>query len=144
MSTATIDLWGPEITIKRQTPLTILRAQAVLLEQKTGGILRGKIQTTIVDNSTKHELLVFAPLLDNYSLAILSATHHVDLVYPVHVSSRGLDLEFSGTGTRTAEAQVQFVELLAHILVSPYVRGVLDSLIAQSNEAAEGTSVANG
>lgn len=79
------DLWGdlPKAETLR-TPLVILKEQAELLEQKTGGLLVGQIGGKQSGTGFQYQFSIVAPTLNNYSYSVLIISHDIGF-YPVTV-----------------------------------------------------------
>ncbi len=157
MTTLTPDLWGDGIAVKVRSPLVILRQQANLLEQKTGGILRAEVQSVHSEERVKHGLVVMALAL-RYSISIVEVEHGLDMPYPASLTSINdksasflfgasvgfpkimnlLEKSDSLVGKITSEPE--FIEELGKALKSARVSAVISSLIARSNEIAESPS----
>ncbi len=151
MASAIPDLWPDDIRVDVVTPVAILRAQEGSLEKKTKGILHTKLSTTTGEDWVQHQLDLVAPLLQKYRVTLLTARHDLKIVYPVIVTARGFRLDSkSGFPTpppplampnaaleadqREAKTENEFIDLVKSVLQSRSVRGLIESLIAQSNE----------
>ena len=74
------DLWPviSEFDVKT-TPLSVLREQARLLGEKTGGKLQAELVTFPVESDLRHNLEIVAPSLGGYRFLLLSITHPPEL-----------------------------------------------------------------
>jgi hypothetical protein len=127
-------LWPDDIKTTVLTPLAILRVQANALASATKGLLEAGVNSVTSGEQLQHHLDIVAPALD-YTHRIVTVTHHKTLVYPAliraQVSLSGQILE------ENAAADEELMALLHQVLASPYVRSILSSLIARSNERAK-------
>ncbi|HYR59662.1 MAG TPA: hypothetical protein VEO95_13570 [Chthoniobacteraceae bacterium] len=128
------NLWG-EIPLdeKIETPLSILKAQAVALNKVTKGILDGRVVQTSSDDNLIYEFRIVAPTLGNYSATILKISHDIAL-YPVFVID-----DFSGGYTRAPNSEA-LKEALKSIFQSEPVRRIVRGLAAQATETASPVS----
>ena len=154
------DLWGEGIDIDELSPAIILNAQAVALQQRTGGVISAQILQR--NSPTNHELLFD---LDNDRTTqrsrLLVCRYAKDEVYPAWISSlalkSGTATAFSGglgslarqnqklpdwlqlnsdesEWTEVAYNQDGFVEILRRVLSSGYVMAKIASVVAKFNE----------
>lgn len=140
MSTAIPDLWPDDIRADVRPPVVVLRAQESLLAKKTQGILQAKLLTSESEKLVNHSLTLIAPALNFYRVNLLSATHDQEMVYPVTVTARCWFSDFLPDGgeeiekRRVAATEEEFIDLVRQALQSAEVRGLIQSLIARSNE----------
>ena len=148
--TGVLDLWSDDIRVTVLPPVAILRAQVAALSRKTEGLLRAEVGTDINQEKVELSLDLIAPVLNEYRITLLNTWHDTDLVYPATVKSRGLlppqakrpqmplNMVPAERNTppdeRIAETQEEFITILGEILKSGWVRSLLQSLIARSNE----------
>ncbi len=158
MSATIPDLWSDDIEVNLVSPVAILRAQTGFLERKTQGVLRAEVTSTTSDNREIHSLDLIAPALNGYRKSILSAAHAKDMIYPVTVRSEGLippdrglgdalarlAMGSSGPDRKSVSSQTELIEVVREILQSGYVRSLIHSLIARSNEGAAVEQDRNG
>jgi hypothetical protein len=168
MSAVLIPQWPDEIRVDVLSPLAILRQVEPTLKERTKGILTTEITTTSAKDVVEHHLDLIAPLIE-YRITILAARHHSVMVYPVTVKSRAFapaergrvaDIFMPGFSTiaaisaitkklseppddeRDAASQQEFAKLVQEVLHSPYVRALVNSLIARSNDSnGNGTAI---
>ncbi len=140
MPTAIPDLWSDDIRVDVLPPVAVLRAQEGLLAKKTQGILQAELLTSASETLVQHNLYLVAPALNFYRVSLLSATHNRKMVYPVTVIARRWFSEFFPNGSeeietkRVAATEEEFIDLVREALRSTEVRGLIQSLIARSNE----------
>jgi len=125
------DLWAPSIDMANVSPLSILKAQAEMLREKTAGLLDPLVETTMdARGLITHELFVKAPLLFDYAVPLVAVWHRDDGVYPVEIEKFERIFRRSGRCVSTE----QFAERLAELLQHDTMVAQLNSLIAQCNE----------
>lgn len=124
------NLWG-EISIDEtlETPVSILKAQAVALNKATKGILDGRVIQSSVHDHLVYEFRVVAPSLGNYSATILRIVHDMTL-YPVEVDS-----EFADQGITAADPGA-LRQALKRVFQSEEVRRIVRGLAAQAIETS--------
>jgi hypothetical protein len=148
------DLWSSDIQVRVLTPLAILRAQASLLRRKTQGLVEAVVDTRTSKESIRHHLDLIAPAVNGYRERMLTATHSPNRVYPVTVAAECFFPKGGNAATllaaiidklpeneRIAGTQDDFIKLVKEVLQSLQVRGAIESLIAQSNEAKSSEAV---
>lgn len=155
MSTTNVtDLWPDDIHADVLSPAMVLHAQVEALAKKSGGILRVDVRTDMNQEKIELSLDLIAPAVNDYRITLLKVWHDPDMVYPATVKSRGLlpaqarrgempqiplmaypPHESSMPDERTAETQEEFIKVISDILRSGWVRSLIQSLIARSNEA---------
>jgi hypothetical protein len=154
MTTAIPDLWSDDIRVDVLPPIAVLRAQEGLLAKKTQGILQAKLMTSESETLVQHNLYLVAPALNFYRVELLSAKHDRELIYPVTVTAHCWFSEFLPDEDEEIERRhvaataEEFIDLVRQALRSTEVRGLIQSLIARSNEIREHqgrpASTANG
>jgi len=139
------DLWPPEIVVEPLTPLEILRRQAEILDQRTGGRLRADVVTT--DSGPRSPLLaalqpgegrvyrvhrfeIVAEAL-RYRHQVFTCQHDLTLVYPVRV----MWTDESGDNERSAKGPAEFEQIVRACLASQQTVSVLYSLLARIRES---------
>jgi hypothetical protein len=152
------DLWSDDIKVDVVQPVVILRTQAGLLEKKTRGVLRSEVTTTRSPSGEVLGLDLLAPALNGYRKTLLTAAHAADMIYPLLVTSEALRALNRSPHTppgaismmadlllknheKEVSSQDEFIDTVRTILRSGYVRALISSLIAKSNEV---TSTQNG
>src|SRR4051812_31106878 len=84
-------LWGDLSNVEKvRTPAGILREQASILTEATGGILTGIVQVESSNGSFLNELAIKVSALGNYMYTVASAEHQADAIYPVQLWTRGM------------------------------------------------------
>ena len=118
------DLW-PETLVTTDTaaPVSILRRQAILLGEKTAGILEAEVTTTVGDKGNfTHDFYLVAPALDRYRYRLLTVTHPAAL-YPISVYSDIYQFE--------ADSEETFKGTLRDLLSSPRTQSLISAMVAQ-------------
>jgi hypothetical protein len=119
---------APEVVL---TPARILKRQAELIEEKSGGRLKGELEHGEDEKYSTWDIVVTAPSLD-YSARLFSCYHAKFLPYPITIESRVL----SG-GVEKADTELDFRNIVEKIFRSDYVRSVFQSLLARVGEVSE-------
>ncbi len=142
MATAQYDLWPPsfEAVSEPNPPIDILREQAALLEQKTGGMVLAEVKKVegydsniIVVSRGKtslpisHSFYLVAPALENYRYQLFRIEQPIEryplLIIGSPISDRDIEVE----------SQEGFVEILRRIFSDEKTQKVIQSLIAHSS-----------
>lgn len=133
------DLWPDLNPTGIVTPAAILKTQAVVLSQKSKGVLLGEVETWSTSQGIHHRLLLVVPALDNYRYELLSV-HHSITVYPVYVDSSPVPFtpgESKGIDGFLARRMIQdeerFREWLKEVFGATETRRILDNLLAQAS-----------
>jgi len=141
------DLWAERIRADVLPPAVILRAQESFLTKRTQGILEAKVFTVANESQLQHHLDLIAPALEHYRITLLTANHKREMVYPVTVTSEAFvkgsqsvvtavkaEVNSPPANQRQATTQEEFIQLVREALHSNEVVGMMQSLIARSNE----------
>lgn len=127
------DLWGDlPNTDDAKNPKQLLQEQAEKLAEKTGGVLRGSVGTSVEGNTIAMELDVVAPYINNYSVTVVRVTHN-ELIFPLYVH-RQLYEDHDYGEPDECRTFAEFENSLKRILQSSKVRAVIESLLIQSKE----------
>jgi hypothetical protein len=128
----TTDLWGdiPEPEAEK-TPFAILTEQASLLQEKTKGLLKGRVTRIIKEGSGQlcYMLEIVAPKLDNYSFGVLIISYDIDTIYPVTLECLVTYEDKDEDDIFTCESEEEFLSLLGNILSSKEVKKVIQRLL---------------
>ena len=123
---STQSLWGELPAVEAiRLPVVILREQAAKLTELTGGLLQGEVTTKQVQVGLRHNLLIVAPALDNYSFSVLVTVHGI-LAYPVEVHGS------ANSSYYQCDNESEFIEVVSKVLSSPEVHRTIGALLAQS------------
>jgi hypothetical protein len=134
------DLWGTLPAMEEiRTPYTVLLEQALLLEEKTDGLLIGRVERylppddpSVPQPEGELELLIVAPELDDYSYVVLSITYPVATLYPVTVEYDNKDDK-----SIICHSEKELLPALKKILSSEKTRRVIANLLAQISEEVQ-------
>jgi hypothetical protein len=124
------NLW-PDIRVDVVSPLAILRAQAEYLTVSTKGLLRAEVVTDQDRRQNRmYYLDVVAPVLQGRRLRLLGTSHPPGQMYPTNVGMASVP---AYKWTVCAD-QSEFERALAACLGSSAVRGIVSTLLAETNE----------
>jgi hypothetical protein len=122
-------LWpADKVSLDIVSPLAILKMQANALTTLTKGLLVGRVKSYDKEDQQRHQLQVFAPVIE-VTYTLLEVFHDKHKPYPVSISGSGL------LAAGYASTESRFIELLSVALSSDGTLGVINSAIAESNEA---------
>jgi hypothetical protein len=120
---ATDDLWGELPDVEEiKTPLVILKEQAGLLTEKTGGLLVGEV----AQQDFKYSLDIIVPTLNNYSYNLLHVHSDMD-IYPLMLYGGGSSVKCSD--------EDEFKKKLGKILKSQETQDVISKLLMHVRSA---------
>lgn len=136
--------WPDDFSVKVLSPLAVLRIQAGTLSTKTHGVLTGEVVTAKTPKTVAHELQLIAPALEGERRTILTVTHAAKDPYPATLEAAVFKpaedkLVFEEWRPVAATTQ-EFAELVKKVLQSKQVRGVIESLLARSQEGGPSVS----
>lgn len=127
------DLWGALPNIQNaKSPKQLLLEQAEKLSEKTMGVLRGAVRTSVEGSTIGMEFDVVAPYINNYSVCVARITHN-ELIFPLYVS-RQLYEEGDYPEPDECRTFADFEKALTRVFQSSRVRQVIESLLIQSKE----------
>ena len=119
------------------TPKMILKEQAVFLEKLTSGYINTEIQTAAhptLLNKVSHTLKITAPVVENYSTAIVQVDHDMIKLYPLTVTSRIKAMPVA----YTAVDEDEYLALLKRVFEEKETLETMQSLLAQSKSNEKG------
>jgi len=152
-----LDLWPTDITQSRmRAPVTILKQQALLLEEKTEGIIIAKVKRLdresnnginrnpdhlFKEDQSKRQMFMYefyliAPTLDNYYHSLFQISHSIEL-YPISIySDEELRSEYAENKHEgfIVNSETEFIETLRKIFGSRKTKKIIHAIIAQSAE----------
>ena len=126
--------WPPIARVRPgPTPELLLRQQADLLTEQTGGVLQGKVDIGSRGEWITLDLLVVAPALDDYTFRLLKVRHK-----PV----RPFDpVEFvNGSKPAKTNGSEAYERKVADLLGSPDTAALIGELLALSQRATATTA----
>jgi hypothetical protein len=129
----TENLWGnlPKIG-NLKTPLHILKEQATAITHMTQGLLVGSVGSSSASfRPFTYELEIRAPALNDYTATIVRIGYDIGL-YPV------LLVGYQGAAGVSLPDEAAFVAKLAATLQDEKVKGLISSLLVQSNALTGG------
>jgi hypothetical protein len=134
-------LWpADKVSLGIVSPLAILKKQANALTTLTQGLLVGQVKSHAKDGQHRHLLQVYAPVIE-VTYTLMEVYHSEHDPYPVTVSPM-TDMGLAGLAViLPCYTESAFVALLAKVLQSDGVLTVINSAIAQSNEANDGDGI---
>jgi len=146
MATNQLDLWPAmaATSTTQNTPVSILRNQAALLEKKTEGLVVADVKRRNVEvpeiiyavtkagvkeenaqNVFAYSFYLIAPALEKYRYLLFWMLHPVEM-YPLLIRD-------SPEGEIKVESESEFLEVLRRIFGSEKTQRVIQAMIAQSN-----------
>jgi hypothetical protein len=126
-------MWG-EINdpVNQRTPTSILREQALILNQMTKGVLIGSIeQEPTANNTLIYNFAITAPAINNHKFAILTVQYSIT-IYPLTLTDRTTQVQ------RQCLNEEGFTSTLKGILSSTQVKRVISALLIQSQDSKLG------
>jgi hypothetical protein len=111
-------------------PDRILQYQAALINQKSGGRLRGEVERVETDKSVTLNFLVMAPSLE-YSVRLFYCSYQKALPYPTKVYFE--DFVYAKVASRESE----FRDLVEIVFGSDHTRSIFESLLARVGDVAD-------
>jgi hypothetical protein len=135
MSDEIEDLWGELPTERIATPVAVLRRQATLLNEKTSGLLGGRLgsepATMAGEKGIFNRFYITAPSLSNFSVEILRLFTPT-VLYPCYLKA-----SWESKMREIADDQA-LKEGVYEILRSEKVRAIVRSLLAQIHDSPAG------
>jgi len=123
-----IDLWPSDFGVPDENmPVTILRAQASLLYEKTGYKLEGSVSTQVEGEDFEHYFYIVAPALDSYHFRLFRVKHKID-PYPLWIYSDVLPKYEHEVATVD-----DFIKALRTIFASEKTKNLIVTLLAQTS-----------
>ncbi|HNY41841.1 MAG TPA: hypothetical protein PKJ41_15680 [Bryobacteraceae bacterium] len=107
--------------------LSLLKEQARLLSQKTGGKLQAELYTFPVGGSLQHNFEIVVPALGGYRFQLFSVSHTPE-GFPIHAQVEDKH--------STLKTESSFEEWLRATLSSERTRKILANLLSQVNAQA--------
>ncbi len=128
MSSLVQDLW-PSDLVKTvpDSPITIMKVQALLLGGKTNGLVQGDVRPELQGRNVILTFELVMPLLENYRYPLFKVIYPADQVYPLFIRVSG-KADATKTDT-TIEDPIAFTDNLRMILNSDWVRTTISSFV---------------
>ncbi|KPA09925.1 hypothetical protein MHK_009884 [Candidatus Magnetomorum sp. HK-1] len=139
-----LDLWPTDIINSRmRAPITILKEQAILLQQKTNGVIHALVrriknesQLTKENGNFLYEFLVVAPALQDYQYSLFSISHEIEL-YPIVIETDKMiarELGNENNDPIIVKSEPDYIERLRKIFCTKKTKKIINAMIAQSVE----------
>ena len=129
------DLWPSDIAKEKvQTPVSILRAQAARLGQKTSNLVEGRVDTLAREDMIYHRFNLVAPALDNYTYELFRISHPATM-YPIRVEEEPAQSQMeqlNPSKRKRLTSEQEFVDWLRSVLANEQTRRVVEALASQS------------
>lgn len=116
------DFWGDLNLEEIRTPVSILRAQAALLGQKTQNLVEAEVNTFTSEGKFFHSFNLVAPALQDYTYRLFRVRHGIEL-YPITVLLPAPE--------KMLKSEDEFMVFVREILSSEQTRRIISSLLAQ-------------
>ena len=128
---ATRNPWGKlkEEASKIRTPTLILRAQAKMLNETTGGVIRGRVDIEEGGNPAVLKFSVYVPTLNNYEVVLFGVRQ------PVTQYPATLVPEWGETGSVKCENDAELEDAVADYCEGPDLQRIVTGLFAQAGQA---------
>jgi len=139
-----LDLWPTDIINSRmRAPITILKEQAILLQQKTNGILHAKVRRILSESQLQkesgnflYEFLLIAPGLQDYQYSLFTISHEIEL-YPIVIETDKMIARELGNDNNDPiiiKSEPDYIERLRKIFCTKKTKKIVNAMIAQSVE----------
>lgn len=120
------DLWGDlPFELDLRTPLSILREQADLLNDKAQHVIEADLDIRAGSRRIEFDFDLKAPALGNYIFTAFTVRHPIT-IYPVQISSHINETEY------TCNNEDELIGNIREILTSNEMRRIIASLVSQS------------
>lgn len=128
---ATRNPWSKlkEEASKIRTPTLILRAQAQMLSETTGGLIRGRVDMEEEGNAAFLKFSVYVPTLNNYEVDLFGVRQ------PVTQYPATLVPEWGDTRPVKCENDAEFEEAVVDHCEGPDLQKIVSGLFAQAGQA---------
>jgi hypothetical protein len=122
------DLWPDIVEVEQATPISILKAQATALGEKTNRLLEGETKTRATSvGGFEHTFYIYAPTL-SYRVQVLAIRHGLDF-YPIEAKA------WDETPSEPIVNEQQFLEWLKAVFSKNRTKKAIQSLLAQTKSA---------
>jgi len=141
-----LDLWPADISHSRmRAPVTILKEQALLLDDKTKGVITASVKRLVDDDKEKnitdnnlfqYEFFIIAPSLADFHYRLFTISHGIEL-YPIDIKFDEYskhDFADNNNEERHVNSERDFIDALRIIFTSKKTRKVIHAMLAQSAE----------
>ena len=133
MADMTESLWPGDLYIpNKQAPVTILREQAALLGRQTQNLVEGEVSSRGGENGRiVHIFEAHAMALGGYIYPLLYVSHMISL-YPASIHKSLTAAQIGANPIAICQNPEDFKAKLREVFHSEEVRGVISSMLAQS------------
>ena len=148
------DLWsGVDFNVEMETPVGLLKEQALILPQKTNGLLKGELAINTEYSVIYNTFSIIAPKLDSYRCALIKVVSGPAL-YPAYIYDysgvnygEGILVKLAGNdrydlprASLVVYDFLQFESAVKKILSSKETTDIIRSLISQSKAITADTA----
>ncbi|ETR73210.1 MAG: hypothetical protein OMM_07089 [Candidatus Magnetoglobus multicellularis str. Araruama] len=142
-----LDLWPTDIINQRlRAPITILKEQAILLQQKSNGVINAQVRRIKTQDQLSeekgqflYEFIVVAPVLQSYEYRLFTISHEIEL-YPITLETDQIIARELGNPNNdpiVVKSEPDFIEQLRKIFCSKKTKKIINAMLAQSVEIEE-------
>jgi hypothetical protein len=146
-----LDLWPTDIINTRvRAPLTILKEQAILLQQKSNGVINAQVkriktqdQLSIEKGYFLYEFVVVAPVLLSYEYRLFTISHEIEL-YPITIETDEIiarELGNLNNDPVIVKSETDYIEQLRKIFCTKKTKKIINAMLAQSVEIEDSNDV---
>jgi hypothetical protein len=146
-----LDLWPTDIINTRvRAPLTILKEQAILLQQKSNGVINAQVkriktqeQLSIEKGFFLYEFVVIAPVLQRYEYRLFTISHEIEL-YPITIETDEIiarELGNLNNDPIIVKSETDYIEQLRKIFCTKKTKKIINAMLAQSVEIEDSKDV---
>ncbi|MBF0450165.1 MAG: hypothetical protein HQK75_05645 [Candidatus Magnetomorum sp.] len=139
-----LDLWPTDIINPRlRAPITILKEQAILLQQKTNGVIHAQVKRLKPESQLNkengiffYEFQVIAPSLQDYQYRLFTISHEIEL-YPITLETDKIIARELGNDNNDPiilKSEPDYIERLRKIFCTKKTKKIINAMIAQSVE----------
>jgi len=146
-----LDLWPTDIINTRlRAPITILKEQAILLQQKSNGVIKAQVRrirnNEEVNEEKGHflyEFVVIAPILQAYERRLFTISHEIEL-YPIAIETDEIiarEMGDPGNEAIQVKSEPDYIEQLRRIFCCKKTKKIINAMLAQSVEIEDESEV---
>jgi hypothetical protein len=142
-----LDLWPTDIINPRvRAPITILKEQAILLQQKSNGVINAQVKRIKTQEQLSeekgfflYEFVVVAPVLQSFEYRLFSISHEIEL-YPITIETDEIvarELGNLNNDPIIVKSEPDYIEYLRKIFCAKKTKKIINAMLAQSVEIEE-------
>jgi len=139
-----LDLWPTDIINPRlRAPITILKEQAILLQQKSNGVINAQVKRIKTQEQISeekghflYEFVVVAPVLQSYEYRLFTISHEIEL-YPITIKTDEIvarELGNLNNDPIIVKSETDYIEQLRKIFCTKKTKKIINAMLAQSVE----------